>query len=120
MAARSPDEGLSAAEFDALRRRHVLAMFAEAERFMKLDNDFNEVFLDLTRSMAKYIAEHPESLDESFVPRLGGRLGAGEAGGIKGGSISGGGPIDVIGTVTDLLNKEKEFIRGIVEGLLPF
>lgn len=120
MASRSPVEGLSAAEFDAQRRLHVLAMFAEAERFMKLDNDFNEIFLGMTRSVADYIAQHPETLDESFSPRLGGRASAGQDGGIKGGSISGGGPIDVIGIVTDLLKDEKKFITGIVEGLLPF
>ena len=120
MAHRPPVDGMSAAEFDAQRRRYVVGMFAEAERFMKLDNDFNEVFLGMTRSIAAYIAEHPEALDESDSIRLGGRAGAGESGGFKGGSFSGGGPIDVVGTITQLLKDEKEFIRGIVGQLLPF
>jgi hypothetical protein len=121
MASREPTEGLSIAEFDALRRRHVLSLFVQVERFMGLDNQINENFLRITTSIADYIAEHPEILKESASIRTGTREGAVEAGGFKGGAFSGGGVVDdILGTITDVLKEEKAFIQEIVKGLLPF
>ena len=108
------ENGLSASDFEARRREIALSMLMQSERFMDLDNQINENFVRITRSIADFIAERPEVLRSSLgATGLDGKIDT-ETGGFEGS-----GRVDtVLGTIGDVLKGEKEFIQRIVSRIL--